>query len=80
VAALEAAVKRDGMTVLGSAGQSRLNPAVTELRQARLALARLLGELSLPDEEDKRRSAASRRGQRAVRSRWDMQRARRGSA
>lgn len=38
------------LEVVGSTGQLRLNPAVGELRQGRLALSRLLLDLSLPAE------------------------------
>lgn len=71
VADLEAAVARDGVMVLGAAGQRRLNGAVTELRQARLALGRLLGALALPDDEDRPMTAASLRAQKAAQTRWD---------
>ena len=69
VADLDAAVAADGVIVTGAAGQSRLNAAVTELRQSRLALAKLLGELGLPTEDDERpMTAAQRRAQKAARS------------
>jgi hypothetical protein len=72
VAALEGLLGRDGLVVTGSAGQPRLNAAVTEVRQGRLALAKLLDQLAIPDEEQQvGRSAASRRAQRAARIRWD---------
>ena len=69
--ALEAAIRRDGVTAVGSAGQLRLNPAVAEARAARLAVGRLLGQLQLPDADAQPRSEAGRRGQRAARARWD---------
>lgn len=47
VATLEAGL-RDGFVVKGSKGQPRLSAAVTEVRQGRLALARLVAELRLP--------------------------------
>jgi hypothetical protein len=46
-ASLENALKEDGLTVRGAAGQSRLNAAATELRQGRLALAKLLDQVCL---------------------------------
>lgn len=49
IATLETGL-RDGFTVAGSKGQPRLSAAVTEVRQGRLALARLLAELRLPSE------------------------------
>ena len=63
IAALERALKRDGVTISGSAGQPRLNAALTELRQGRIALARLLGGLDIPEEE-KTHTAASQRARR----------------
>jgi hypothetical protein len=47
---LEAVLAMEGPTVVGSTGQSRLNPAFAELRQSRLALARILGDIRMPDE------------------------------
>lgn len=49
IATLEAGL-RDGFVVEGSKGQPRLSGAVTEVRQGRLALARLIAELRLPAE------------------------------
>jgi hypothetical protein len=84
VAALERALKRDGVTVAGSAGQLRVNPLVPEVRQARLATGRLLGQLSLPDEQAQPRTDAGRRGQKAAQARWareaDKRERRRGAA
>jgi uncharacterized protein with von Willebrand factor type A (vWA) domain len=56
-AALEAQLNDDGLTVRGASGQWRLNAAATELRQGRLALAKLLWEVCLdrvqrPAEDD----------------------------
>lgn len=86
IATLETLLATDGFVVAGSAGQPRLAAAVTEVRQGRLALARLLGELAIPIESagDLRPlSAAGRRAQRAANARWareDQKRARRGPA
>lgn len=68
--ALERAVAADGVMIDGAAGQRRLNAAVTELRQGRIALARLLGELDVPSDEGKPVSAASQRASRAAAARW----------
>lgn len=57
-----------GYTTTGSAGQQRLHPAVSESRQARLALGRLLDLLHLPDDEEPRRDRAQ---QRRIRRRWE---------
>jgi P27 family predicted phage terminase small subunit len=46
-AALEKALKEDGLTVRGAAGQWKLNSAAVEARQGRVALSRLLGEVCL---------------------------------
>jgi hypothetical protein len=79
LARLEAEVKATGTTVVGSKGQQRLNPKVSEIRLQRAALARLLGLLALPsDDDDTPRTAAGRRGQKAARARWDRQARRRG--
>jgi P27 family predicted phage terminase small subunit len=71
VATLEEAVARDGVMIAGAQGQTRLNAAVTEARQGRVALARLLGELDLSDPDAEPRSARSRHAQKAARARWD---------
>lgn len=48
VAELEATIAAEGMTVAGSKGQPVLHPAVSELRQSRMAVARLLGQIAFP--------------------------------
>jgi hypothetical protein len=75
IAALDRAIKADGVIVLGSKGQPRLAQAVVEVRQCRLALARLLGELALQAEDAKPSTARSERAQRAANSRWTRVRA-----
>lgn len=87
VAALEDLIASDGLVVEGSAGQPRLNAAVTEVRQGRLALAKLLDQLALPADDDRAgRSPASRKAQKAARARWrghgvaDLEERRRGDA
>ncbi len=84
VARLEAAVAAEGVVVEGSKGQPRLSQVVGEVRQSRLALARLLGELALPDAEDRPATARSARAKRAADSRWDrvarIEERRRGAA
>lgn len=77
VAALERALKDGGVVVAGSQGQSRLNAVVGELRQARIAVSRLLGEIELPAADEEPRSAGSRRAQRAAQVRWAEHAARR---
>jgi len=73
VAALEAQIEQDGRTVAGSRGQTVLHPGVSEVRQGRIALGRLLGQLALPDGEDVPRSSRSLRAQAAAQSRWKRQ-------
>jgi hypothetical protein len=70
VARLDAVIERDGLTVVGSTGQPRLNPAVVEVRQARVAASRLLGELRLPDVDDRPMTARQIQAKRAVEYRW----------
>lgn len=77
LAALDAAVERDGVVVRGSAGQPRLNAAVTEARQARIAIARLLADLPLPNEREAPESLATQRARRAAEARWGQDRERR---
>jgi P27 family predicted phage terminase small subunit len=49
IAALDAVVKRDGVTSRGSKGQKIVHPAVGEIRQQQLALSRLLTALGIED-------------------------------
>lgn len=73
--ALEVALADAGVTVAGSAGQPRLNPAATELRQGRLAFDKLLGSLRLPDEDaGERLTERGRRAKHAADSRWSAHR------
>lgn len=58
---LDAAVKTDGLMIPSSQG-SRLHPAVTEARQQRLTLARLLATLQIPGLEDDLPAARGARG------------------
>jgi Trm5-related predicted tRNA methylase len=70
--ALRAVLDREGVTSVGSTRQPRIHPAVGELRQARLAVGRLLGQLALPGEDDKPAvsTVLSARGRHAAMSRW----------
>lgn len=58
---LDAAVKADGLMIPSSQG-SRLHPAVTEARQQRLTLARLLASLQIPGLDDDLPAARGVRG------------------
>lgn len=86
IAELERLLRREGLVGVGSAGQPKLTQVVAEVRQARLALARLLDRLDLPDVADglvpssKQRSPASRRAAHAATVRWDRERRRQEGA
>jgi P27 family predicted phage terminase small subunit len=73
---LRRAVAKEGATVAGSQGQRRAHPALSELRQARGELRRLLEALGIPaavaasGEVEGVVSLASRRATRAARARW----------
>ncbi len=83
LADLEEVVERDGPMATGSTGQDVVNPAVVEARQARLAIDRLLGKISLPVPEKDGETANSTRARAGARQRrvQDARRkARRGAA
>jgi hypothetical protein len=65
-------VELDGapLTVLGSVGQTREHPLMSEQRQQRGLLARLLGQLRLPDTQQGEASQRSEAGRRLARQRW----------
>lgn len=68
---LDRAIAEAGPTVMGSAGQSVVNPAFTEARGQRTLLHRLIAALALPDDEgDAVPSGHSQRGKAANRARW----------
>lgn len=68
---LQAALDADGVTTRGSTGQTRVHPAVGELRGARLALGRLLAQLRLPDPEGETlQTPAQERARKAAQARW----------
>lgn len=80
VADLEALLGADGLVVTGSKGQPKLSGAVAELRLQRAALARLVGQLAIPEDgEDEGMLPAQRKAQRAAQARWQRQARRRGS-
>lgn len=62
---LEADIAANGVRVKGRSGEV-LNQAVGEVRQARVALARLLGQVDIPESE----SPASLHGRKAAEARW----------
>jgi hypothetical protein len=68
---LRQAIGRDGVTVLGSTGQVRANPCLTELRQHRLAVGRLIAQLAIPDASDKvLRTPRQARAHQGAQARW----------
>jgi pyruvate/2-oxoglutarate dehydrogenase complex dihydrolipoamide acyltransferase (E2) component len=70
VALCETVIRRDGVEATGSTGQAVVSPYVMEARQGRQTIARLLGQLAFPDEEEEPQTEASRRAQHAARNRW----------
>lgn len=73
IARVEAALDGDGIVTRGSKGQPRLNGALGELRQMRLACSRLLGELDVPgasEEPAPSGTARSQRARHAANARW----------
>ena len=71
LATMRAALAEAGAVVTGSKGQARPNPMLAEIRGARLVLARLAGQLGLPDEDGATsRTPAQRRASKAARARW----------
>lgn len=84
VTRLEELLDRDGLVSTGSTGQPRLSQVVAELRQSRLAAARLLDALALPlDDIGTAATPAAKRAKRAAQSRWaahNSRKAQRGTA
>lgn len=70
LALLEDAIDSDGVIAVGAAGQPRLAAAVTEARQARLAIGRLLGQIAMPDEDEQPLTQAGQRARHAANARW----------
>jgi len=66
---LDVALAGVDLVVVGSAGQQREHPLLSEARQQRAALARLLSQLKLPD-ADAEANLASAWGRAAARRRW----------
>jgi hypothetical protein len=80
VALLDARVAADGVTTTTAAGAPKVHPALTEARQGRLALSKLLTDLALPvdvdDDEIKRESPGTLRARAAAKARHDRNLAR----
>jgi hypothetical protein len=69
---LQGVLDRDGLTIAGSTGQTRIHPGVGELRACRTVLGRLLAQLDLPDPEgDTLATPTQARARKAARTRWD---------
>lgn len=67
---IESEMSDSPMIVKGSMGQPAINPMVSELRQHRGTLARMLGQLKLPDEPGEGGSGESNQQRAAVNTRW----------
>ena len=67
---IEAELKTAPTTVRGSRGQERPHPLFAEVRQHRLALARLLLQAGLEEAETSGALARSTAGRRLARQRW----------
>lgn len=72
LARLEQEMAGESLTTIGSAGQVRAHPLLAELRGMRLVLAKLLGQLDLPEEQADGvvRTATSQRKRDAALVRW----------
>jgi hypothetical protein len=72
VARLEAESAQGGeLLVEGSTGQTRVDPLLVEARLQRTLVAKLIGQLNLPDPEDDDEDAPVNQQTRAVRARWN---------
>lgn len=67
---LEAELVDAEMVVHGSQGQPVANPMVSEVRQHRMALRSLLGQLKLPDEDGRASENRSAQAREAANARW----------
>ena len=56
--------------VRGSMGQDVASPLLQELRQHRAVVARLLGQLKLPDEDGRQQESVSNAARKAANARW----------
>lgn len=70
ISAMEAEMVGAPFTVKGSQGQPVANPMLSELRQHRALLERLLRGLSLPDEDGRAAGARSTSARDAANARW----------
>jgi hypothetical protein len=63
---LQTVLDKDGAVITDTKGEPRVHPAAIELRQGRIALARLLSALRLPSGEESEGSPQRRSGARGV--------------
>lgn len=68
--ALRQAIEKQGVSVKGSQGQDTVNPALSEARLTRLAMAQHLNRIELPDEDGVPESPRSKQARRAAQVRW----------
>ncbi len=67
---LEAELRDKPLMVQGSMGQLVASPLVSELRQHRAVVARLLAQLKLPDEDGRAQESVSNAARKAANARW----------
>jgi phage terminase small subunit len=67
---LESAMEGQPLVVKGSMGQAREHPLLSEARQQRGLLARLLAQMKLPDEDLPSVSLRSEQARHAAKARW----------
>lgn len=60
----------DELVVPGSMKQPTAHPMITELRQYRSSLSKMLGSLKLPDADDGEKKSASESARAAAHARW----------
>jgi hypothetical protein len=70
IARLEASMEGQPLVVKGSMGQDREHPLLSEARQQRALLARLLAQLKLPEEGSMVQETAATKARKAAMSRW----------
>lgn len=74
---LESALAESDMTVIGSRGQPVSNALLSEIRDHRAMLTRLVAAMDLPEEPATPASAASTRASDAATRRWNLEKHRR---
>lgn len=70
IARLDSELAASKVMVVGSQGQEVINPLVSEVRQHRGVVARLLAQLKLPDLEEAAAEARSTSARAAANARW----------